>query len=633
VDKVIHYEKNDCIQEVFTGTPEWQRILNYRQELPERYDEHLGEVQPNDGLSPHPNMVRICFGANFPPLLDGRLYGLDSEGELTICWQAMRLLSEKILGVAYDINPAVANILFGNSIMSTNLVVISGKSDLLTNSATSPIYHRIQRETEPIMAQLALKMPSLFANLESIITFGKKPFDTRQRMMEEHSELRSSGMYHQEDRLIHMTPIACGWATIVDVLSLANELSYAFSICLDVPYREISETECKLMYDDTKSSALRSISQRKVRSLLAKTITEMEVFEPEVALHLQLVTQSAFAEQYISNLSRNQAIAFKLSLKHAINNNMTHTIAERQCNTCNREKICAYNSQCNAALDNNRLCSGRCRDQVIRETEEPYNVLSIQSELMFGMCTEANCGCVGLQRSQCAKRDGYYNNPISLPELQARTIVPAGSVTNTTTQYCMTSVPSVMVDNNNVRIDEQVFYHQADAAKRVMEIKANPTILGLGGLSSIPRVLNNKNKSILNDRISILLWNNGSYDGEINFGNFRLRGLGIGKHRDPNQGSTGCIPQSSGRPADIITRYQEEQMEDESEEEEEDESEDELEDQSEGVEQWVQCSTCGKWRKLPASIAAESLPDKWYCANNTWDTQFATCDAIEESDD
>ena len=319
---------------------------------------------------------------------------------------------------------------------------------------------------------------------------------------------------------------------------------------------------------------------------------------------------------------------------------MTHTIAERQCNTCSRRKICPYNSICNGDRDNR--CAGRCQDLVIRQAEEPYNVLSLQPELMFGMCNEANCGCVGLQRHQCAKyfstgkRHGYYNNPISLTELQARTTVPAGSVTNTTTQYCMTAVPSEMVtDDTNLRIDEQVFYHQADAAKRVMEIKANPTILDLGGPSSIPPVLNLVQKCQLSDRISILLWNNGSYDGEIDFGNFRLRGLGIGKHRDPDQHSSGC---GTNRPAGIITRYQEwngEMAVDESEDEEtEDESEDELEDQSGAVEAvWVQCSTCGKWRKLSASISADSLPDKWYCVDNTWDTQFATCDAIEESDD
>ena len=39
--------------------------------------------------------------------------------------------------------------------------------------------------------------------------------------------------------------------------------------------------------------------------------------------------------------------------------------------------------------------------------------------------------------------------------------------------------------------------------------------------------------------------------------------------------------------------------------------------------QWVQCEKrkCGKWRKVPFHIDPESLPDKWTCAMNYWDTQ------------
>ena len=122
----------------------------------------------------------------------------------------------------------------------------------------------------------------------------------------------------------------------------------------------------------------------------------------------------------------------------------------------------------------------------------------------------------------------------------------------------MTEAPCDMVDNDtNLRIDEEVFYKTGDAAKRVLEIIANPTVLDLGGPSSIPPVLNIRTKSKLSDRISILLWNNGRYDGEIDFGNFRLRGLGIGKHRDPNQWSNGC-GSDTNRPDWVITRYQEE---------------------------------------------------------------------------
>ena len=39
--------------------------------------------------------------------------------------------------------------------------------------------------------------------------------------------------------------------------------------------------------------------------------------------------------------------------------------------------------------------------------------------------------------------------------------------------------------------------------------------------------------------------------------------------------------------------------------------------------QWVQCEhqNCGKWRKVPAHIDPESLPDKWTCSMNHWDPQ------------
>lgn len=49
---------------------------------------------------------------------------------------------------------------------------------------------------------------------------------------------------------------------------------------------------------------------------------------------------------------------------------------------------------------------------------------------------------------------------------------------------------------------------------------------------------------------------------------------------------------------------------------------------------WVQCErrNCKKWRKVPASIDIDSLPEKWYCEMNTWDMDSATCDAPEASD-
>ena len=40
---------------------------------------------------------------------------------------------------------------------------------------------------------------------------------------------------------------------------------------------------------------------------------------------------------------------------------------------------------------------------------------------------------------------------------------------------------------------------------------------------------------------------------------------------------------------------------------------------------------CEKWRKLPADVAPEDLPDIWYCSMNTWDVSLANCDAPEEA--
>ncbi|XP_078067613.1 MORC family CW-type zinc finger protein 4 isoform X2 [Mustelus asterias] len=50
---------------------------------------------------------------------------------------------------------------------------------------------------------------------------------------------------------------------------------------------------------------------------------------------------------------------------------------------------------------------------------------------------------------------------------------------------------------------------------------------------------------------------------------------------------------------------------------------------------WVQCETCMKWRKLPAEVDPESLPENWYCNMNP-DPRFRDCsipEEPEESDD
>ena len=48
---------------------------------------------------------------------------------------------------------------------------------------------------------------------------------------------------------------------------------------------------------------------------------------------------------------------------------------------------------------------------------------------------------------------------------------------------------------------------------------------------------------------------------------------------------------------------------------------------------WVECSACGKWRKVPPSIKVESLPEIWTCAQNHWDLAFARCSVPQEDED
>ncbi|KAG9348790.1 hypothetical protein JZ751_029107 [Albula glossodonta] len=47
---------------------------------------------------------------------------------------------------------------------------------------------------------------------------------------------------------------------------------------------------------------------------------------------------------------------------------------------------------------------------------------------------------------------------------------------------------------------------------------------------------------------------------------------------------------------------------------------------------WVQCDTCQKWRKLPDGIDAKKLPKEWFCQMNP-DPQYRTCQAEEELED
>ncbi|KAM8749469.1 MORC family CW-type zinc finger protein 3a [Acanthopagrus schlegelii] len=47
---------------------------------------------------------------------------------------------------------------------------------------------------------------------------------------------------------------------------------------------------------------------------------------------------------------------------------------------------------------------------------------------------------------------------------------------------------------------------------------------------------------------------------------------------------------------------------------------------------WAQCDSCLKWRKLPDGIDCSKLPEKWYCALNP-DPQFRNCKVEEEPED
>eukprot|EP00549_Striatella_unipunctata_P022103 CAMPEP_0118689484 /NCGR_PEP_ID=MMETSP0800-20121206/9518_1 /TAXON_ID=210618 ORGANISM="Striatella unipunctata, Strain CCMP2910" /NCGR_SAMPLE_ID=MMETSP0800 /ASSEMBLY_ACC=CAM_ASM_000638 /LENGTH=1395 /DNA_ID=CAMNT_0006586893 /DNA_START=212 /DNA_END=4399 /DNA_ORIENTATION=- len=49
--------------------------------------------------------------------------------------------------------------------------------------------------------------------------------------------------------------------------------------------------------------------------------------------------------------------------------------------------------------------------------------------------------------------------------------------------------------------------------------------------------------------------------------------------------------------------------------------------------EWVQCEKCSKWRRLPADVSADDLPDVWYCTMNTWDPNTANCEAEEDKEE
>ncbi|XP_061827164.1 MORC family CW-type zinc finger protein 3a [Nerophis lumbriciformis] len=47
---------------------------------------------------------------------------------------------------------------------------------------------------------------------------------------------------------------------------------------------------------------------------------------------------------------------------------------------------------------------------------------------------------------------------------------------------------------------------------------------------------------------------------------------------------------------------------------------------------WVQCDSCQKWRKLPDGIDCSRLPDSWFCHMNP-EPQFRSCEVMEEPED
>ena len=51
------------------------------------------------------------------------------------------------------------------------------------------------------------------------------------------------------------------------------------------------------------------------------------------------------------------------------------------------------------------------------------------------------------------------------------------------------------------------------------------------------------------------------------------------------------------------------------------------------VVKWIECTICGKWRKVGLGIDVDLLPDNWRCNMNNWDLARANCSVPEETDD
>ncbi len=45
----------------------------------------------------------------------------------------------------------------------------------------------------------------------------------------------------------------------------------------------------------------------------------------------------------------------------------------------------------------------------------------------------------------------------------------------------------------------------------------------------------------------------------------------------------------------------------------------------------MQCNSCNKWRSLPHTVDASSLPEVWVCGMNKYDKLRSNCEAEEEN--
>ena len=50
------------------------------------------------------------------------------------------------------------------------------------------------------------------------------------------------------------------------------------------------------------------------------------------------------------------------------------------------------------------------------------------------------------------------------------------------------------------------------------------------------------------------------------------------------------------------------------------------------VQDWIQCDTCDKWRKVGRGVILKE-GDPWFCSLNTWKPKMAFCTIDQESDE